>query len=198
ESFSGIIHKLQNDAEYRELFRKAFHTPAIRPELVMKALAQFTGNLTSANSKYDKYKRGEVVFTPQELSGYEIYKANCATCHPEPLFTDDSFHNIGLPVDNFLNDYGRMRITNNPADSLKFKTPTLRNVYISSNYMHDGRFNTLSQCINHYRTGVQTSSTLDTLLTNGIELTNTEATNLALFLRALTDSSFLLDPKYKP
>ena len=198
ESFSGIIHKLQNDAEYRELFRKVFHTPAIRPELVMKALAQFTGNLTSANSKYDKYKRGEVVFSPQELNGYEIYKANCATCHPEPLFTDDSFHNIGLPVDNFLNDYGRMRITNNPADSLKFKTPTLRNVYISSNYMHDGRFNTLSQCINHYRTGVQASPTLDTLLTNGIELTNTEAADLALFLRALTDSSFLSDPKYKP
>lgn len=67
--------------------------------------------------------------------------------------------NIGLPIDNFLNDFGKMRITNNNADSLKFKTPTLRNVYISSNYMHDGRSNTLAQCINHYRNGIKQIST---------------------------------------
>ena len=69
-------------------------------------------------------------------------------------------------------------------------------MYISSNYMHDGRFNTLAQCINHYRTGIQQSATLDPLLTNGIQLTDTEANNLALFLRTLTDSSFLQDTRY--
>ena len=112
------------------------------------------------------------------------------------MFTDYSLRNICLPVDNFLNDFGKMRITNNPADSLKFKVPTLRNVYISSNYMHDGRFNTLSQCINHYRTGIQQSATLDPLLISGIQLNNTEATNLALFLRTLTDSSFIQDTRF--
>ncbi|HEY6063927.1 MAG TPA: cytochrome-c peroxidase, partial [Chitinophagaceae bacterium] len=74
--------------------------------------------------------------------------------------------------------------------------PTLRNTYISSNYMHDGRFNTLLQCINHYRSGVQQSATLDPLLTNGITLTNTEANNLTVFLRTLTDSAFLKDPRF--
>lgn len=196
ESFSGVIEKLQNNAEYRESFRKVFRSQFIRPEHILKALAQFTGNLTSANSRYDKFKRGEVNFTPQELNGYQLYQANCASCHPEPLFTDQEFHNIGLPVEPFLNDLGRMRVTLNPEDSLKFKTPTLRNVYISSNYMHDGRFNTLSQCINHYRTGVQPSPTLDPLLINGIPLTNQEATDLGLFLRALTDSAFILDERY--
>jgi cytochrome c peroxidase len=112
------------------------------------------------------------------------------------MFTDHKFHNIGLPVDNFLKDYGRIRITGKKEDSLKFKTPTLRNVYISSNYMHDGRFNTLLQCINHYRTGIQQSTTLDPLLTNGISLTNTEATDLTVFLRMLTDSAFLKDPRF--
>lgn len=89
-----------------------------------------------------------------------------------------------------------MRITKDPADSLKFKTPTLRNVYISSNYMHDGRFNTLAQCINHYRNGVQQSATLDASLINGIQLTDAEAINLALFLRTLTDSSLLSDSRF--
>ena len=96
-----------------------------------------------------------------------------------------------------LNDFGKMRITGKSSDSLRFKVPTLRNVYISENYMHDGRFNTLAQCINHYRNGIQQSATLDPLLVGGITMTNTEATDLSLFLRTLTDSSFLIDPLYK-
>jgi cytochrome c peroxidase len=102
-----------------------------------------------------------------------------------------------LPVDNFLKDFGRMRITGKKEDSLKFKTPTLRNTYISSNYMHDGRFNTLLQCINHYRTNVQQSATLDPLLTGGIALTNAEANDLTVFLRSLTDSAFLRDTRFQ-
>ncbi|MBC7949055.1 MAG: cytochrome-c peroxidase [Chitinophagaceae bacterium] len=196
ESFAGVIDKLQSDPDYRERFRKVFRSEFIRPEFILKALAQFTGYMTSSDSRYDRYKKGLVIFTPQELNGYQLFQANCASCHPEPLFTDYSFRNIGLPVDNFLNDFGKMRISRNAGDSLKFKVPTLRNVYISSNYMHDGRFNTLAQCINHYRTGVQASSTLDPSLAGGIALTNTDATNLALFLRTLTDSAFLVDPRF--
>ena len=90
-----------------------------------------------------------------------------------------------------------MMVTGKKEDSLKFKVPTLRNTYISSNYMHDGRFNTLAQCINHYRTGVQQSTTLDPSLTNGITLTNAQASDLSVFLRALTDSAFLKDPRFQ-
>ncbi len=198
ESFEGVIQKLQDNEEYREMFRRVFRSQFIKPEHILKALAQFTGNLTSANSRYDRYLKGEVNFTAAELSGYQLFQANCATCHPEPLFTDGEFHNIGLPIDNFLNDYGRIRVTGDPADSLKFKTPTLRNVNISSNYMHDGRFNTLAQCINHYRTGVQPSTTLDPTLAGGINLTNQEANELVIFLRTLTDSAFLADSRFRP
>lgn len=196
ESYAGVIDKIKDDPEYQRLFKKVFRYPFIRPEFITKALAQFTGSFISADSKYDRYKAGTAVYTTQEENGYQLYKANCATCHPEPLFTDHSFRNIGLPVEPFLLDYGRMRITGKKEDSLKFKVPTLRNTYISSNYMHDGRFNTLAQCINHYRTGVQQSATLDPLLTNGITLTNSQASDLFVFLRTLTDSAFLKDPRY--
>lgn len=196
ETFDSIIKKIEADPEYRKLFKKVFRYPFIRPEFITKALSQFTGSMISADSKYDRYKKGTVTYTAQEENGYQLYKANCASCHPEPMFTDYSFRNIGLPVDNLLNDYGRLRITGNSEDSLKFKVPTLRNTYISSNYMHDGRFNTLQQCINHYRTNVQQSATLDPLLTNGITLTNAQASDLSVFLRTLTDSALLRDPRF--
>src|ERR1043165_6622493 len=196
ESFQGVIDKLQNDEIYRKMFKEVFYSPVIRPEYILKALAQFTGYMTSANSKYDLYKKGTVTFTASELSGYQVFQAKCATCHPEPLFTDYSFRNIGLPVDPLLNDYGRMRVTGKSEDSLKFKVPTLRNVYISSNYMHDGRFNTLGQCLNHLAMGVQQSATLDPSLTGGIPLSNAESTNLVVFLRTLTDSTFITDPRF--
>ncbi|MGZ8558934.1 MAG: cytochrome-c peroxidase [Chitinophagaceae bacterium] len=196
ESFNSVIKKLRNDPGYYLQFRNVFNTKNITQEYILKALAQFTGSLVSANSKYDRYKKGLASFTAQEQYGYQLFQAHCNTCHTEPLFTNYGFRNIGLSIDNFLNDFGKMMITNNKADSLKFKTPTLRNVYISSNYMHDGRFNTVSQCINHYRSGIQQSPTLDPILVAGIQLTDTEAINLALFLRTLTDSSFIQDTRF--
>jgi cytochrome c peroxidase len=194
ETFDDIIKKLKSDDDYKERFRTVFRTNTIKPEYILKVLAQFTGTLTSANSKYDKVKKGETNFNAQEQSGYNIYQQKCATCHPEPLFTDNSYRNIGLPINSFFKDYGRWTVTGNKTDSLKFKVPTLRNTLISSNYMHDGRFATLQQCLNHYRTGVQASTTLDPLLTNGISLTNNEVENLFQFLKALTDSSFITNP----
>jgi len=97
-----------------------------------------------------------------------------------------------------LKDYGRMRLTGNPDDSLKFKVPTLRNLYVSSNYMHDGRLNTVQQCINHYRSGIQPGPTLDPLLAGGINLTEAETDDLMEFLKTLTDSDFITNSKYGP
>ncbi|MBI5857752.1 MAG: c-type cytochrome [Sphingobacteriales bacterium] len=196
ETWEGIINKIKDDKDYQRMFKEVFRYPFIRPEFILKVLEQFTGSFVSANSKYDQYKKGVAPFTIQEEAGYQLFKTKCATCHPEPLFTDYNYRNIGLPVDPFLKDYGRMRITGLKSDSLKFKAPTLRNCFVSENYMHDGRFNTLAQCINHYRTGVQQSSTLDPSLSGGISLTNAEADNLYQFLKTLTDSSFLINPRF--
>lgn len=196
ETLQNIINKIKDDAYYKEQFKKVFNYPFIKPEYILKALAQFTGSIVSANSKYDRYKKGEVTFSTQEENGYQLYKSKCATCHPEPLFTDFSLRNIGLPVDPLLNDYGKMRITGKSEDSLKFKVPTLRNVNISANYMHDGRYNTLQQCLNFYRSGVQQSATLDPLLINGIPMTNSEVNDMMSFLKTLTDSSIINNPRF--
>ncbi|RYY56662.1 MAG: c-type cytochrome [Chitinophagaceae bacterium] len=196
ESFNGVIDKLQKDPEYRNMFRKVFATEFISAGNMLKALAQFTGSMVSANSKYDRFKKGEATLNTQETEGYELFKLNCAGCHPEPMFTDNSFRNIGLPIDPVLDDHGRVRVTKDPADDGKFRVPSLRSVYLTSNYMHDGRFNTLLQCVNHYRAGVQAGPNTDPAVAGGITLTDAQAVNITLFLRTLSDSSFLTDPRF--
>lgn len=195
ETFRGVIHKLEGDPYYRRAFREVFKSPVIEARHILRALAQFTGTMVSANSKYDRYKKGEVGFSAQEQRGYQLFLTHCNSCHREPLFTDYSFRNIGLYVDPSLKDYGRMMVTGKKEDSLKFKVPTLRNVALSSNYMHDGRFLTVQQALYHYRFGVQHSATLDPQLTNGIQLTETQTDDLLEFLKTLTDSSFIRNPK---
>lgn len=194
---SGAINRLEKDDEIKKMFKAAFGSSWITEDRIIKALSQFTGNIVSYTSKYDKIKRGETSFTVQEQNGYTVFQSKCAGCHPEPLFTDYSYRNIGLPIDPVLNDPGRMGITGNPDDNLKFRVPSLRNVVLTSNYMHDGRFGTIAQVINHYRTGVQNSATVDPLVQGGINITNIEATDLSVFLKTLSDSSILSNPKYR-
>jgi cytochrome c peroxidase len=93
------------------MFKAAFGTEEITIERMQKALAQFTVSMITANSKYDQVKRGENVYTDYEQRGYQLYKVNCASCHPEPMFTDYSYRNIGLEVDPNLKDYGRLVVT---------------------------------------------------------------------------------------
>ncbi len=194
DDFTNVIAKLQADANYRKEFKAVFNTQFIQPKHILQALSQFLGTFVTANAKYDKVKKGEASFTEEEQQGYTLFLAKCNTCHTEPLFTDGSFRNIGLPVDNLLDDYGRFRITSSPNDSLKFKVPSLRNVEVSSNYMHDGRFLSMPQALNHYRMNVQQSTTLDPLLMNGIPMTDTELLSIVAFLRTLTDTEFINNP----
>ncbi len=196
ETLENVIRKIKADTSYASLFKAAFGDNNINSQRILKALAQFTVSLVSANSKYDKVKRGEASFLFYEQHGYELFQTHCTTCHPEPMFTDFSYRNTGLAADTSLKDDGRMKITNDPKDSLKFKVPSLRNVAVSSPYMHDGRFWYLSQSIRHYRDGINQSPTLDPVLINGIQLTEREIADINSFLRTLTDSSFLRNPRY--
>jgi cytochrome c peroxidase len=196
ENFFTIIFRLQRDTQYQRMVNAAFGTPVISEDKILKSLAQFTGAITSSNSKYDRYKEGNTTFSASELNGYQLYQTRCATCHPEPMFTDYSYRNIGLPVDPELKDYGRMRVTGKSEDSLKFRVASLRNVNLTANYMHDGRFNTLLQVLNHYTTGIQNGPTLDPLLANKIALTTTEKSDLISFLKTLSDSTILKNPRF--
>lgn len=196
ETMGGVVDKLKGDAEYKRLFQAAFGDEQVSSGRILNALSQFLVSMVSANSKYDKVKRGEASFTSFEQRGYDVFKAKCASCHTEPLFTDFSYRNIGLPVDAGLNDYGRMRVTGNRADSLKFRVPSLRNVALTSHYGHDGRFSMFATVLEHYRSGVVQGPTLDPALANGIALSSSEMNELVQFLHTLTDSSFLNNPRY--
>jgi cytochrome c peroxidase len=197
ENIDSVLIKLRKDTAYPKLFRAAFGTNIINSQRMLKALAQFTGSIVSYNSKYDKVQRGEATFTPAEQKGYDFFKAKCSGCHTEPLFTDNSFRNNGMAINSFLNDYGRMKITRIKNDSLKFKVPSLRNVTLTFPYMHDGRFYSIGNAIDHYRTGIITTQpTLDTALKNRIAMNNTEKNNLIYFLYTLTDTTLTKSLRY--
>ena len=196
ENIDSVILKLRNVPEYKTMFKAAFGDDEINSQRLVKAIAQFTGSIISSESKYDRVKRGQENFNSNEQNGYTIFKSKCDACHKEPLFTDYSFRNNGLAL-NSLNDKGRMRITGNSSDSLKFKVPTLRNIELTFPYMHDGRIYSLSQAIDHYRTGIITTQpTLDPLLTARITMTTTERNDLIYFLYTLSDSALCKNPRF--
>lgn len=196
EDINNVITKLKRDPAYPPMFSAAFGSDEINSQRMLKALAQFMGMMVSANAKYDKVKNGTASFTPQEQGGYEVFQSKCATCHQEPLFTDLSYRNTGIALNDYLKDYGRMAITGSKNDSLKFKVPSLRNVLLTFPYTHDGRFYSIDNVLDHYNTGIQQSATLDPLLRNGIRLTAGDRTNLKAFLGTLTDSSFIADKRF--
>lgn len=197
ESIENVIVKLNSDNDYKNLFRKAFGNEEITSKKMLQSLAQYMAMLVSADSKYDRVMRGKAAFNQYEAEGYAVFKAKCASCHKEPLFTDLSFRNNGLNVNSSLKDMGRMRITGNKDDSLKFKVPSLRNLEYTFPYMHDGRFSSPLQVLDHYNEGIQESSTLDPLLKGGLHLSLEEKMSLLEFLKALSDSNFVKNPKLR-
>lgn len=197
---------LQNHNEYPALFEKAFGTTTIDSIHVTKAIAQFERTLISANSRFDKHLLGLLTLTSQELNGFNIFmdetKGDCFHCHGNannPLWTDNLFHNNGL--DTIITDLGLGKLTGNPADNGKFKSPSLRNLQFTAPYMHDGRFATLDEVIIHYSEGLQNSSTIDPLMkainNGGVQLTDIEKNDLKSFLLSLSDSEFIMNPNFQ-
>ncbi|MCB0700707.1 MAG: c-type cytochrome [Chitinophagaceae bacterium] len=196
ETPAGILRKLQENSVYRDLFKNAFHKDSIDVQQIFWAFAQYMGNIVSANSKYDKYITGTGGFSDAEMKGLVIFRRDCSTCHSEPLTTNYSFQNNGL--DNVFVDSGRFRITRNVDDIGKFKVPTLRNIELTHPYMHDGRFVTLLDVVNHYSEGVMQSPTLSTQIEKeGLKLTEEEKANLIAFLKTLTDIELVNNPLYQ-
>lgn len=198
--------KLQNHLEYPDLFFTAFGTSEIDSTMVTKALAQFERTLISGNSRFDKYLRNEITLQASELNGFDIFmsesKGDCFHCHGNannPLWTDNLFHNNGL--DAFFTDLGLGRITGDPADNGKFKTPSLRNLQFTAPYMHDGRFETLEEVINHYSEGLVNSPTIDPLMKSvnngGVHLSENEKNDLKAFLLSLSDNEFINNPDFQ-
>lgn len=194
-----LIEKLKQHYSYPQKFKAAFRKETIDSQQMLFALSQFMVMMVSANSRYDQYVKGNTsILTAQEIKGLALVEDKCTSCHTPPLFTNDNFANNGL--DTQFTDPGRSRITESENDEGKFRVPSLRNVELTDPYMHDGRFNTLEQVLNHYQQGVKESVTLDPKLktgeTPGIALSDPEKEDIIAFLKALTDKSFIQDKRF--
>ena len=108
--------------------------------------------------------------------------------------------NNGLDTDADMTDIGREEVTQDVNDKGKFKVTTLRNIEVTPPYMHDGRFQTLEEVIEHYNSGIKTSSTVDPTVLNtqnsGLMLTVQDKQDLLNFLKTLTDDTFLNNSEY--
>jgi cytochrome c peroxidase len=216
QSWPDAIYKLNLDIAYRNRFFKAFGEPGIDSLKAAKAIAQFIRTMISASSKFDvmyKYENGMPLNNQEqsllqqvdveEWAGYDLFKslngADCFHCHNGPLMRVKKYSNNGLDA-NFT-DLGRGAVTQNPEDYGKFKVPTLRNIALTAPYMHDGRFQTLDEVIEHYSSGVHISPTIDPLIEfanqGGVQLSTEEKYLLKKFLLTLTDNSFVSNPKFK-
>ena len=205
ETPERVVARLQEDRRYRAAFEKAFGSPGITENRMGLALEQYLLTLLSGTSKVDLARRGKATLTEEELLGSKLFfaendpargvrGAGCFRCHSGPLFTNHAFMNNGLDAEGAVKDTGRERATGNSADRGKFMVPSLRNLLLTDPYMHDGRFETLEDVIEHYDRGVAASATLDPQLakvqtSGGLKLTAGEKQALAAYLEALTDGT---------
>ncbi len=199
ENIANVVAKLQTNDKYKRLFKGAYGTDSVTTQRIFRAMAQFMGMMYSYNSKYDYYKRSEnnVQFNDAESRGYAVFVSKCNSCHKEPLFSDFQFRSNGLTVNSAYQDSGRAHITGLAIDKFKFKTPSLRNVAKTGPYMHDGRYVTLEQCLDHYTSGVKNPVNLDPLLApNGLQLSNQEKLDIIAFLNTLTDFQFINNKRF--
>lgn len=215
EDWKTAVAELRNDVQYKNLFYKAFGVEVFDSTHVSKAIAQFLRTMISGESKYDimyKFENGlplssqeEVIWqniSNEEWAGFDLFKslngADCIHCHSGPLAQVQKFSNNGL--DGAFSDLGREEVTGNVNDRGKFKVPTLRNIALSGPYMHDGRFQTLDEVIDHYSSGVIQSPTLDPLMEfasqGGVQLDDFEKGLLKDFLNTLTDYNFINNPAF--
>ena len=213
-SLDTVISRLENSTLYQEKFESTFGSSQITVDRLVKAIGQFERALISGNSKFDLYKKGLYKLSPSEKRGEKLFYThpepsvnlrggNCGDCHSGFLTTDNSFRNNGLP---FLNteDLGVEETSGNRLDRRKFKTVSLRNISLTAPYMHDGRFNTLEEVLDHYNDHINSNENTDPLIMDAsnsegketLGLSAEEKKDIIKFLHLLTDDEFLTNEKF--
>lgn len=212
ETMDGVVSKLGAISLYQNQFIRAFGTETVTATRIALALEQFMHSIVSVNSKFDQFERGEATLTTSEERGRELYfaeynpffpavsGADCQHCHGGKNFENDEYLNNGLDAEADFTDLGRYEVTGDPDDRAAFKVPSLRNIELTPPYMHDGRFGTLEEVVEHYDHGLQASSSIDVTLENtrvtGLMLTQQDKDDLVAFLKTLTDEDLINDPAY--
>ena len=191
----AVVEKLLAEPEYVSRFKEAFGTGEITPANIGLAIENFLLTRLSFDSKIDLVKAGLAKFSPEQKRGLELFfteseprlgktGADCFHCHGGAMFTDHLFHNNGLAGE----DLGLYLTTNRDSDRRKFSTPSLRNISETAPYMHDGRFQSLEEVIDHYNGSFERSDTLDPNLAKhpgGLNLSQADKNALIAFLETL-------------
>lgn len=213
-NISYVKDRLMVRDDYKKYFKAAFNTTEPTNDMVVKALASFIRTMVSANSKYDKgRKEGDFskYYNASEKLGFGLYGdldgGDCFHCHGDahgvPLFTDNLFNNNGLDTVTYPSEFidkGLGKFTGNELENGKFKTPSLRNISFTAPYMHDGRFKTFDDVLEHYNTGVKISPTISGTMEKrsqgGIHLPPDKLANLKAFILTLNDYEFIKDTSF--
>ena len=187
ETLENVVRKLNSIPGYKREFQDVFHSE-VTTDGIAKAIAAFERTIVSGPSPYDKFVEGDKkAISAEALRGMEIFngKGTCVACHSEALFSDQSFHNLGIGMNAANPDVGREADTKDLKDRGKFKTPGLRNVANTYPYMHDGETPTLEAVVDLHNKGGIANPNLDPLI-KPLGLTETEKKDLVTFLKALT------------
>jgi len=206
DNWSDVVNKLRNEAFYEILFKRAYGSSEITEERLQKALSMFVRSLISKGSKFDNAmvlsnlthlttNHSLEGYTDSENNGLKLYMNNCRSCHGNILFLGQSSANNGL--DMTYEDQGIGALTNSALQNGVFKVPFMRNIAMTGPYMHDGRFETLEEVIEHYSTGIKNHNNLDSKLpVGGFNFTSTEKENLLDFLHTLSDHEMAEEERY--
>lgn len=220
ETIGMMLVKLNRSPLYQEHFKIAFDADEIDEKLVGKALEQFMLSIVSVDSKFDRVKQGLDSFTNQEIVGLRVFEkkstpmsqepdpsepvnfgGDCFHCHGSSLFMFKEYTCNGLPIGT-VDDRGLGEVTGNSVDDYKFKSVSLRNIELTAPYMHDGRFNSLEEVIQHYLSPMENSACnlvnepLLLELKDSVYLSPNHKAALVAFLKTLTDESLLTDERY--
>jgi len=188
-SITGLLYRLESDAELRSEFAEAFGSPDITLNRVVKALASYQRTLVSPTSTFDVfYRTGTAPASVDVRQGWLVFRQKCARCHAydagNPFFSDFKYRNTGIAAAQPTPDNGRFYYTGDPADRQRFRTPPLRNVARTAPYMHDGSLQTLAEVIDHYQSA-SADATLVDFDGMSIRLSDEERSQLLAFLQEI-------------
>jgi cytochrome c peroxidase len=187
EAHDTVVPKIAKIPGYQKQFKAVFGTGASL-QSIADAIAAFERTIVSSNSAFDKYAMGEsTAMDDAAIRGMHLFKgkARCLLCHNGPNFTDNRFHNLGVPQEGLLKeDLGRYNVTRRDQDKGAFKTPTLRSITETAPYMHDGVFKTLEDVIDFKDKGGRPNTYLSPLM-KPLGLAPEEKADLVAFLKAL-------------
>ncbi len=201
-----LADKLSTVPYYEDLFVQAYNSPDITPDKIAHALSSFVMSIESRNTKFDRSLQGTESLSALENVGKQLFNEtyNCNSCHqiqdPHGYIQAGTFANIGL--DEVYSDNGVEQVTGSAADNGKFKIPSLRNVALTAPYMHDGRFETLDEVLEHYSVGIEDNPNLDQRLRSQdggpmvFNIPDTDKQAIIAFLHTLTDQEMISDVRF--